>query len=329
MDKDMKINDDIFKIGEIIDIINSPFEYEEGKPIFMIYIEHVFNNPENNISFEIVTDKGLLVNNKLMNLAYLTNNENNFIKTDKVITQAPEFLEKVAPNLRESLLELINDKKLELDEIITLNNDLQVGQIIEYNLDYNTEYGKVLFLIYISSQILIDDNGNAIPILGEKYLPTLYLLMILDTGRIMRCYDKTAKSLFFTPDICKITDKLIQDNPELLKNYPGLSEPVPENDRRRIIRLIEEEKSDQQEISQSQKLPKGGRKKQSTFRKVSTFKKGGVKKYTFRKYSTFRKGGAKKYTFRNYSTFRKGGAKKYTFRNYSTFRKGGAKSHKF
>jgi hypothetical protein len=324
MDKDMKINDDIFKIGEIIDIINSPFEYEEGKPIFMIYIEHVFDNPEDNISFEIVTDKGLLVNNKLMNLAYLTNNENNFIKTDKVITQAPEFLEKVAPNLRESLLELINDKKLELDEIITLNNDLQVGQIIEYNYDYNTEYGKALFLIYISSKILIDDNGNAIPILGEKYLPTLKLLLIFDTGRIRRCGHKTtAKILFFSPDKFKITDKLIQDNPELLKNYPGLSEPVPKNDRRRIIRLIEEEKSDQQEISQSQKLPKGGRKKQSTFRKVSTFKKGGAKKYTFRKYSTFRKGGAKKYTFK------KGGAKKYTFRKYSTFRKGRAKSHKF
>ena len=314
MDKDMKINDDIFKIGEIIDIINSPFEYEEGKPIFMIYIEHVFDNPENNISFEIVTDKGLLVNNKLMNLAYLTNNENNFIKTDKVITQAPEFLEKVSPNLRESLLELINDKKLELDEIITLNNDLQVGQIIENNFDYNTEYGKVLFLIYISSKILIDDNGNAIPILGEKYLPTLKLVMILDTGRIRRCSHKTtAKILFFSPDKFKITDKLIQDNPELLKNYPGLSEPVPENDRRRIIRLIEEEKSDQQEISQSQKLPKGGRKKQSTFRKVSTFKKGGAKKYTFRKYSTFRKGGAKKYTFRKVSTFRKGGAKSHKF----------------
>jgi hypothetical protein len=300
MDKDMKINDDIFKIGEIIDIINSPFEYEEGKPIFMIYIEHVFDNPEDNISFEIVTDKGLLVNNNLMNLAYLTNNENNFIKTDKVITQAPEFLEKVAPNLRESLLELINDKKLELDEIITLNNDLQVGQIIEYNLDYNTEYGKVLFLIYISSQILIDDNGNAIPILGEKELPTLYLLMILDTGRIMRTYNTTAKSLFFFPDTYKITDKLIQDNPELLKNYPGLSEPVPENDRRLIIRLIEQVKSDQQEISQSQKLPKGGRKKKSTFKKVSTFRKGGSKR------CNFRKGGAKRCTFRKHSTFKKG-----------------------
>jgi len=326
----MKINDDIFKIGEIIDIINSPFEYDEGKPIFMIYIEHVFNNPENNISFEIVTDKGLLVNNKLMNLAYLTNNENSFIKTDKVITQAPKFLEKVAPNLRESLLELINDKKLELDKIITLNNDLQVGQIIEYNFDCNTEYGKALFLIYISSKILIDDNGNAIPILGEKYLPTLKLLMIFDTGIIRRCDHKTtAKNLFFSPDKFKITYKLIQDNLELLENYPGLSESVPENDRSIIIRLIKEEKSEQQEISQSQKLSKGGRKKQSTFRKVSTFKKGGAKKYTFRKVSTFKKGGAKKYTFRKYSTFSKGGAKKYTFRKYSTFKKGGAKSHKF
>ena len=178
----------------------------------------------------------------------------------------------------------INDKKLKLDKIITLNNDLKVGEIIEYNLDnYSEEYGKILFLIYISSQTLIDDNGNAIPILGEKDLPTLYLLAIHDTGRITRNYNITAKSLYLYPDIYKITHKLIQDNPEILENYPGLLEPVPENERRRIIRLIEEEKSEQQPISESQKLPKGGRKKKSTFRKVSTFRKGGAKRSTFRK----------------------------------------------
>ena len=170
-----------------------------------------------------------------------------------------------------------NDKKLELDEIITLNNDLNAGEIIEYNFDQDTEYGKILFLIYISSQTLIDDNGNALPILGEEDLPTLYLLLIHDTGIITRNYNITAKSLYLYPDIYKITHKLIQDNPEILENYPGLLEPVPENERRRIIRLIEQVKSEQQPISQSQKLPKGGRKKKSTFRK------GGAKRSTFRK----------------------------------------------
>jgi hypothetical protein len=298
MDNDIKITD-FFKIGEIFEIINSPFEYEEGKPIFMIYIEHVFNDPEQNIYFKIVTDKGLLVD-KLMNLAYLTNNEKYFIDTDKVITQSPEFLEKVAPDLKGSLLKLINDKQLELDKIITLNNDLNVGEIIEYNHQLDTRYGKVLFLIYISSQTLTDDNGNALPILGEKYLPTLYLLIIHNTGRITRLYDKTAKSLFFLPDTYKITHKLIQDNPEILENYPGLLEPVPENERHRIIRLIEKVKSEQQPISESQKLPKGGRKKKSTYRKRQakqyTFRKGGAKRSAFRKRrkSTFKKGGAKR-----------------------------------
>jgi hypothetical protein len=145
-------------------------------------------------------------------------------------------------------VKLINDKQLELDKIITLNNDLNVGEIIEYNLHHDTRYGKILFLIYISSQTLIDDNGNALPILGEKYLPTLYLLIIHNTGRITRLYDKTAKSLFFLPDTYKITHKLIQDNPEILENYPGLLEPVPENERRRIIRLHRPERKMRQNV---------------------------------------------------------------------------------
>ena len=165
-----------------------------------------------------------------------------------------------------------NDKKLELDEIITLNNDLNVGEIIECNPGYDTEYGKILFFIYISSLPLIDDKGNAIPILGENDLPTLELLAIHDTGRITRIYSKTAKNLYLWPDIYKITHKLIQDNPELLENYPGLLAPVPENERRQIIRFIEEVKSEQQPISQSQKLPKGGRKKKRTSKlRKSTF----------------------------------------------------------
>jgi hypothetical protein len=296
MNIDMNHND-FFKIGQIINIVHSAIEYEEGNPIFMIYIEHVFNDPENNIYFEIVTDKGLLVSIKTMNLAYIPF-VFDFIKTDKVITQAPEFLEKVAPNLRTPLLKLINDKKLELDEIITLNNDLNAGEIIEYNDDSNIVeyYGKVLFLIYISSQTHTDDNGNAIPILGEKDLPTLYLLVIFDTGRIRANYDKTAKNLFLSSDKYKITHKLIQDNPELL-------DPVPENYRRKIFELIEQEKSEQQSISQSQKLPKGGRKRKSTFFK------GGAKRYTFRK------SGAKRYTIR------KSGAKRYTIRKHRKIRK--------
>ena len=297
MDNDIKITD-FFKIGEIFEIINSPFEYEEGKPIFMIYIEHAVNDPEKNIYFKIVTDKGLLVD-KPMNLAYLTKNEKYFIDTDKVITQSPEYLEKVSPNSRDALLKLINDKQLELDKIITLNNNLNVGEIIEYNNnDYNnTKYGKILFLIYISSQSLIDDNGNALPILGEKYLPTFFLLLIHDTGKITRNYVTTAKDMVVSPFIT-ITHKLIQDNPEILENHPGFLEPVPENERRRIIRLIEKVKSEQK--SKSQNLPKGGRKKKSTYRKREakqyTFRKGGAKRSAFRKRrkSTFKKGGAKR-----------------------------------
>ena len=200
----------------------------------------------------------------------------------------------------------INDKKLKLDKIITLNNDLKVGEIIEYNLDnYSEEYGKILFLIYISSETLIDDNGNALPILGEEDLPTLYLLLIHDTGIITRNYNMTAKGLYLHPDIFKRTNTLIQYNPQTFENHQGIVKPVPENERSRIISLIEEVKGKQKPISESQKLPEGGRKKKSTFRKVSTFRKGGAKK------STFRKGRAKKSTFRKgrKSTFRKGGAK--------------------